>query len=61
MEKFIYVFDTASRDALLREGFLLLKADEENDVYVFENDVTKKAAMSFALGGEHALSDTLTF
>ena len=60
MDRFIYVFDTAARDRLLGAGFLMLKADERNSLYVFAND----GAMSFAevldvVG--YVLSDTLTF
>lgn len=35
MDKFIYVFNTAARDYLEQAGFLLLKADEHNSIFVF--------------------------
>jgi len=60
MEKFIYVFDTASRDELVGAGFLLLKSDERNSIYVFGAD----DRMSFALADGHIPyvgSDVLTF
>lgn len=38
MDKFIYVFDTAARDNLIAAGFLLLKQDERNGMWVFSLD-----------------------
>ena len=60
MGKFIYVFDPAARDTLAQAGFLLLKSDERNHMWVFAEDDT----LRFDL--EHAdfsmiRSDKLTF
>jgi hypothetical protein len=38
MENFIYVFDKAGRDSLLKLGYELLKSDESKNVFVFLND-----------------------
>lgn len=56
--KFIYVFDAETRDKLLASGYVLLKTDENQKIYVFEN----KAELNFASGDfSFVLSDTLTF
>lgn len=60
MENFIYVFDSAARDMLLQAGFLLLKEDEQNSVYVFANDSTLKFSETLS-DHSHVLSDNLTF
>lgn len=58
MEKFLYVFDSESRDELLTAGFRLLKSDKKNDVYVFAN----RMDMTFALEDiSFVRSNTLTF
>ena len=60
MENFIYVFDTASRDELVAAGFLLLKSDERNSIYIFSAD----DRMSFALADgniRYVESNVLTF
>lgn len=58
MEKFVYVFSKEARDKLLSKGYRLLKSDENNDTYVFEND----ASMVFSLGDISVIrSNTLTF
>lgn len=55
---FIYVFDTASRDKLLAAGFILLKEDAGNRVYIFKAD----SALRFDLNGmDYVMSDTLSF
>lgn len=60
MQNFIYIFDTAARDRLLEAGFLMLKKDEENSIFIFANDDTERFS---ALRPEfsYVLSDTLTF
>ena len=56
--KFIYVFDAATRDKLLEIGYQLLKTDESQKIYIFEN----KDELNFASGDfSFVLSDTLTF
>lgn len=57
-EKFIYVFSKDARDSLLAAGFLLLKSDDRNETYIFENNTS----LSFALDKISTIkSNTLTF
>lgn len=57
-EKFIYVFSKEARDRLLAAGFLLLKSDDRNETYIFENNTS----LSFALDRVSTIkSNTLTF
>lgn len=60
MEKFIYVFDTAARDVLAQAGFLLLKSDERNHMWVFAEDETVCFDLE-AADFDMVRSDTLTF
>lgn len=58
MFMFIYVFSTQDRDRLLSKNYNLLKSDERNNIYVFENNnqlVFDNADMKFVF------SDMLTF
>lgn len=58
MLMFIYVFSTQDRDKLLSKNYNLLKSDERNNIYVFENNnqlVFDNADMKFVF------SDMLTF
>lgn len=58
MEKFIYVFSKSVRDSLLAANYTLLKSDEQNEVYVFANQMD----MTFALADiSFVRSNTLTF
>lgn len=59
--KFIYVFDTDARDKLLSANYQLLKADEQQNIFVFENKETHTFAASDAEDFTFVLSDTLTF
>lgn len=36
--RFIYVFSIKDRDSLLSRGYEVIKSDELNNVYVFENN-----------------------
>ncbi len=57
-EKFIYVFSKAARDKLLAAGLVLIKSDDRNETYVFENN----ASLAFSLNEISAIkSNTLTF
>lgn len=56
--KFIYVFDTDARDKLLSENYQLLKADEQQNIFVFENSQEK--AMNFSKK-DFVFSNILTF
>ncbi len=58
MYKFIYVFTKETSDALILQGFNLVKSDEKNKVYVFENNPTLKLMFSKK---DFVLSNTLTF
>ena len=60
MGKFIYVFDAAARDELSQAGFLLLKEDERNSIWVFANDASRKFDLERA-DVSYIESDTLTF
>lgn len=58
MQKFLYVFTEADKNALIAAGYFLLKSDKSNNIYVFEN----REKECFALDeSEHLFSDTLTF
>lgn len=58
MANFIYVFGAESRDRLIALQYELLRADEENHIYVFLN----KECQSFSCDDiKFAMSDTLTF
>lgn len=59
--KFIYVFDTDARDKLLSANYQLLKADEQQNIFVFENKETHTFAAGDAEDFTFVLSDTLTF
>ena len=56
--KFIYVFSTDARDQMLVANYRLLKSDDRQGVYVFENNNTQKFSK---LEISYLLSDTLTF
>ena len=58
MEKFIYVFSKSARDRLVAANYTLLKSDEQNEVYVFANQME----MTFDLADISFIrSNTLTF
>ena len=61
---FIYVMREADRDKMLELGYRLIKGDEKNSVWAFDND----GRMNFSSGEEvskagisYILSDVLTF
>lgn len=55
---FIYVFSSAAKDELLAAGFVLLKEDDDNSLYIFKAD----DALTFTLNdASYAMSDTLSF
>ena len=56
--RFIYVFDEAAKSRLLEAGFVLLKEDTDNSVYIFHFD----GSISFAYDDiGYVMSDTLSF
>ncbi len=54
---FVYVFEKEDRDKMLANGYKLLKSDEPNNIFIFENSGTKFEQ----LGVTFILSNTLTF
>lgn len=59
MDRFIYVFNESDKERLQKEGFVLLKEDKQNSVFVFAyND-----KMNFALTGgiQYTATNVLTF
>ena len=60
MGKFIYVFEPAARDELLQAGFLMLKEDEQNEMWVFAREDSLRFDLERA-DFSYTTSDTLTF
>ena len=58
MDKFIYVFSEYDRDSLINAGLSLLKSDDKNGVFIFENTNELKFDLS---DHSYVLSNTLTF
>lgn len=58
MNKFIYVFSQSDMDKMLFKGFLLLKSDQHNNMYVFLNEGNLTLD---DLDISYILSDKLTF
>lgn len=60
--KFIYVMDKKGKKELLKKGFALLKEDETNSIWVFENKYANdEACFNLDVQCPHVLSDVLTF
>jgi len=60
-EKFIYVFDEASKDKLERAGYKLIASYEKKNTYVFANKQSDNV-MNFSLDGiSYFPSNKLTF
>ena len=59
--KFIYVFNQDARDKLLSAHYRLLKADEQQNIFVFENTGIHSFAAKSTDDFSFILSDTLTF
>lgn len=57
--KFIYVMDKASKKMLKKKGYVLLKEDKVNSIWVFEN--REETMFDLGLDCQYVLSDTLTF
>lgn len=55
---FVYVFDLEDKQALLDRGYELIKADDKNGVYVFNNDDQLKFS---DLNINYVLNNTMTF
>ena len=54
---FIYVMDLESKELLEKHGYVLLKSDEQHNVYCFEN----KKEIEFALDVPCVISSVMTF
>ena len=62
MEKFIYVYSEDARDTLIKANFKLLKSDDRNHIYIFENANPLNGTQKFALNNVSNIpSNTLTF
>ena len=57
MMRFIYVMDLDSKELLEQHGYKLLKVDERNGVFCFEN----KSNMEFDLACPCVFSNVMTF
>jgi len=57
--KFIYVMDRTSKQKLEDRGYTLLKSDEENMIWVFEN--REETAFELGFDCQCVFSDVLTF
>jgi hypothetical protein len=44
--KFICVFSEESKNELLEAGFILLREDEYNSIYIFHDDPSKSYALA---------------
>lgn len=62
MSKFIYVFNTDARDAMINAGYIMLKSDDRNNIFVFEGVESPNQTQTFALNNvSYIPSNTLTF
>ena len=59
MGKFIYVFEPAAKEALIRMGYSLYKTDEKNNIWVFINATPDK--LDFSLNYPFVLSSVVSF
>lgn len=59
---FIYVMDKKAKKELLKKGFVLLKEDKLNSIWVFENKYANAdTCCDLDLECEHVLSNVLAF
>ncbi|MCQ2052336.1 MAG: hypothetical protein MJZ03_00100 [archaeon] len=56
---FIYVFSIEDRDKLLAKNYTLLKSDESNGIFIFEN--SNQLTFGETDIEKYVFSDTLTF
>ncbi len=59
MSKFIYVFTKEAMKAFKKEGYELLREDEQNQIWVFLNKDPEK--LEFTTDHQCVLSNTLSF
>ena len=60
MNRFIYVFSKDIYEYLLNKNYSLVKADEQNNIFVFENIELETLNFDFD-NIEYVLTDVLTF
>lgn len=56
---FIYVLSPETRDEMLAAGYVLLKEDKYNKIWVFENAQPSNYSLTFDF--PHVMSNVLTF
>lgn len=63
MDKLIYTYDEIIRDKLIESGYMLLKNDEENSIFIFVNNPNANEILAnFALESKVLItSNILTF
>lgn len=59
--KFIYVFNSDTRDKLIALGYRLLKTNDSRNIYVFENSKRLTFSENETNNFKLVFSDTLTF
>ena len=59
MGKFIYVFELAAKEELIKKGYALYKEDSKNNVWVFIN--ASPDQLEFSLNYPHVLSNVVSF
>lgn len=59
--KFVYVFDIDMRDKLLSANYRLLKSDDKQNIFIFENKGTLSFGLNDVKNKNFIFSDTLTF
>lgn len=57
--KFIYVLSPETRDEMIAAGYVLLKEDKFNKIWVFENSDPRNYSLDFDF--PHVMSNILTF
>ena len=57
-EKFVCVFDKEAKDLLLLQGFIPVKLDEKNNIFVFYNQEPKSLIFSDI---RYLFTNTITF
>lgn len=61
MKKFIYVFDIEDKNALVNNGFELVKEDLEKALFVFRNKKQANFNIAESISGDYILTNSLTF
>lgn len=61
MKPFVYALSDEARDRCLQYGYMLLKSDEANKIYVFTSNDTYNLEFDVANCKDLLFSNTLTF